>query len=585
MKHLLKYYKPYILTIILVVIILFAQVMAELSLPRLMANIIDYGIIPGNISYIYKTGVFMLFVSLLGVLCACMVSYLSSKVSSKSSRQIRRALFEKITSFSNVEFDKFSTASLITRSTNDVQIVQNTSVMLFRLAFFAPIMGIGALFGAYTTSPSLSWTIWVGLTGIVILILFVLYFTMPKFKLVQDMLDKLTLIMNERLNGILVIRAFNRELDEELRFDKANLKLTNLNRFVNRAMSVMMPALILVMNLSSVLIVWAGSHLIDLGTLQIGNMLAFIQYSMSVIMSFLFISMMFIMIPKALVSAQRIGEVISSELSIMDKETTLSFDNHVTECVVEFQNVSFKYPGADENVLSNISFSAMPGETTAFIGSTGSGKSTIVNLIPRFYDVTEGKILLNNVDIRNLAQHELRSHIGYVPQKAVLFSGTINSNIAYGNEKASTEEILKASETSQSTEFINEKALNYETLISQGGTNVSGGQKQRLSIARALAINPEILIFDDSFSALDFMTDAKLRKSLKESNSNATILIVAQRINTIIHADQIIVIEDGMIAGKGKHEDLMVTCPVYKEIALSQLSESEIKRGELDINE
>ncbi len=579
MKYLLKYYKPYIVTILILIAVQFGQVMAELSLPRLMASIIDYGIIPGDLPYIYKTGLIMLGISLLGILFSTLVSYLSSGISSKSSREIRKALFENVTAFSNVEFDKFSTASLITRSTNDIQVLQNTTVMVFRMASFAPIMGVGAMIGAYTTSPKLSWTIAVGLAGVLFLILFTLFFTMPKFKLVQGMIDKLTLILGERLSGILVIRSFNRESSEEERFDDINAKLTKLNTFVNRAMSGMMPALLLVMNLSSILIVWAGSKLISTGDLMIGSMLAFIQYSMAVIMSFLFMSMMFIMIPKALVSAQRVGEVINTKLLINDHPEASTSISPSEKIEIKFDNVSFKYPGADEKVLTGISFTARAGETTAFIGSTGSGKSTIINLIPRFYDVTDGKILFNNTDIRSLSQRELRSHIGYVPQNAVLFSGTIESNIGYGLSGIENPDIRKAAEIAQASDFISQKEDGYRSSVSQGGTNVSGGQKQRLSIARALAINPNVLIFDDSFSALDFITDSKLRNAMREKIADTTILIVAQRINTIKHADQIIVIEDGVIAGKGKHDELIKSCPVYKEIALSQSANKEELEG------
>ena len=584
LKHLLKYYKPHRAALACIILLLFAQVTAELALPRLMAKIIDDGIVPGDMPVIYATGLIMLAVSFIGVLCAAAVSYFSSWIASAASKEIRRALFENVTSFTNIEFDLFSTASLITRSTNDVQVLQNTSVMIFRMAFYAPIMGIGALIGAYTTSPSLSWTIVIGIIGILMMVSFMLLVTLPKFKIVQRMVDRLNLIMGERLNGVLVIRSFNREKDEENRFDQANEDLTKLNTFVNRAFSFMMPGLMLIMNLSAVLIVWAGSNLMNAGNLQIGSMLAFIQYSMSVIMSFLFISMMFIMIPRALVSGQRIGEVVHTKPAIVDP-TGLSPAAPITKGLIEFKHVSFSYPGSDENVLSDISFVARPGETTALIGSTGSGKSTIVNLIPRFYDVTEGEICIDGVDIRTLPQQVLRSQIGYVPQKAVLFSGTIDSNLRVGKPEASEEDLSSAAETAQALAFIHEKPEGFETPIAQGGTNVSGGQRQRLSIARALAINPKILIFDDSFSALDFKTDAALRNALKGNQQDATLLIVAQRINTILHAEQILVIEDGMIVGKGTHQALMAGCTVYREIARSQLSEKELEREEASLNE
>lgn len=596
MKHLLKYYKPYLLSMIAILILLFAQVTAELALPRLMAGIIDKGIITGDMPYIYSTGLLMLAISLLGIICAAAVGFFSSQVASKSSKKIRRALFENVTSFTNIEFDQFSTSSLITRSTNDIQVLQNTSFMTFRMAFYAPIMGIGALIGAYTTSPSLSWTIVVGILGILIVMLFMLFVTMPKFKIVQRMVDKLNLIMGERLNGILVIRAFNRELNEQARFDQANNDLTKLNTFVNRAVSVMMPALMLIMNLSALLIVWAGSNLINLGNLQIGSMLAFIQYSMSVIMAFLFITMMFVMIPRALVSAGRVGEVINTKPVITDADSiqaapldqgdsaSESSTSNASKGLVEFRNVSFRYPDSEENVLTDVSFFSKPGETTALIGSTGSGKSTIVNLLPRFYDVTEGHIFIDGIDIKSLPQKELRKKIGYVPQKAVLFSGTINSNLSYGNPDASIEDLNLAATIAQAKEFIEEKPEGFDSPISQGGTNVSGGQRQRLSIARALAINPKILIFDDSFSALDFKTDADLRKALKKNKEDCTLIIVAQRINTIMHAEQIIVVENGIIAGIGTHKELLSSCQVYKEIARSQLSEIELAREEGAIN-
>ncbi len=596
MKYLLKYYKPYILSMISILVLLFAQVTAELALPRLMAGIIDKGIITGNMPYIYKTGLLMLAVSLLGIICAASVGFFSSQVASKSSKKIRSALFENVTSFTNIEFDQFSTASLITRSTNDIQVLQNTSFMIFRMAFYAPIMGIGALIGAYTTSPRLSWTIAISILGIFIVMLFMVFVTMPKFKIVQKMVDKLNLIMGERLNGILVIRAFNRELDEEARFDQANKDLTRLNTFVNRAVSVMMPALILIMNLSAILIVWAGSNLINMGNLQIGSMLAFIQYSMSVIMSFLFITMMFVMIPRALVSAGRVGEVIITKPVITDGDfvqtspqnqgvaTSDSIVSNPSKGIVEFRNVSFRYPDSEENVVTDVSFISKPGETTALIGSTGSGKSTIINLIPRFYDVTEGNIFIDGIDVRSIPQKELREQIGYVPQKAVLFSGTISSNLSYGNPDASIEDLNLAATIAQAKEFIEEKPEGYEAPVSQGGTNVSGGQRQRLSIARALAIDPQILIFDDSFSALDFKTDADLRKALKKDKKDCTLIIVAQRINTIMHAEQIIVVEDGKIAGIGTHKELLSSCKVYKEIASSQLSEIELEREEGALN-
>lgn len=589
MKHLFGHYRPYIPHILLVILVLFGQVLAELALPGLMARIIDRGIIPGNLSFIYQTGAVMLAVALVGVLCSIAVSYLSSRIASGASRSIRLALFSKVTEFSSVEFDHFTTASLITRSTSDIQILQNTSVMIFRMAFFAPLMGIGALIGAVSTSPGLSWTIGVAILLVLMIMGIMMITTVPKFKLLQQLLDRLTRVTSERLQGILVIRAFNRQADEQHRFDQVSQDLTRLNRFVNRMMSLLMPGLFLVMNLSSLLIVWVGSRLIDLGQLQVGSMMAFIQYSMSVIMSFLFIAMMFIMIPRAMVSAQRIGEVVTKELSIRDPENPEDLSREPggqspAGARLEFNQVSFRYPDAPENVLSDISFTAEPGKTTALIGSTGSGKSTIINLIPRFYDVTEGEILLDGVNIQQFPQKKLRSQLGLVSQKAILFSGTMGSNIRFGNPGISAEDLERAASLAQALDFIKEKPLLMEDPVSQGGGNVSGGQRQRLSIARALAIHPRLLLFDDSFSALDFKTDRALRQALADEVTGATILIVAQRINTIRHADQILVLEEGSIVGRGTHDQLMKSCPVYQEIAMSQLKEEEssaIKGGEL----
>ena len=589
MKHLFGHYRPYIPHILLVILVLFGQVLAELALPGLMARIIDRGIIPGNLSFIYQTGTLMLAVALVGVLCSIAVSYLSSRIASGASRSIRLALFSRVTEFSSVEFDHFTTASLITRSTSDIQILQNTSVMIFRMAFFAPLMGVGALVGAVSTSPGLSWTIGVAILLVLMIMGIMMITTVPKFKLLQQLLDRLTRVTGERLQGILVIRAFNRQADEQHRFDEVSRDLTKLNMFVNRMMSLLMPGLFLVMNLSSLLIVWVGSRLIDLGQLQVGSMMAFIQYSMSVIMSFLFIAMMFIMIPRAMVSAQRIGEVVKKEISILDPENPETISTRPeaqsqTGAMLEFNKVSFRYPDAPENVLTDISFTAEPGKTTALIGSTGSGKSTIINLIPRFYDVTEGEILLDGVNIQRLPQKTLRSQLGLVSQKAILFSGTMGSNIRFGNTGMDSEELARAARLSQALDFILEKPLQMEDPVSQGGGNVSGGQRQRLSIARALAIHPRLLLFDDSFSALDFKTDRALRQALTEEVRGTTVLIVAQRINTIRHADQIIVLEEGAIVGRGTHQQLMESCPVYQEIAMSQLKEEEsstIVGGEL----
>lgn len=565
----MKYFKPYIPYILAAVVLLFAEAMLELALPGYMADIIDDGIIAGDMKQIYKIGILMIGISAAIVLCATGVSLFASKTAARSARDIRKAVFRKVMHFANEEMEDFSTASLITRSTNDIQQIQMATVMTLRLGMFAPVMGIGAIIKALRTSVSLAWTIGIAFGAIVILMAFMFIITLPKFKVVQEKVDKLNLVMNERLRGILVIRAFNTQKYEEDRFDHANNDLTKLNLFVNRAMSVMMPVMMLIMNLTSILIVWAGAHYIDAGNLEIGSMLAFIQYAMQIIISFLFIAMMFIFLPRAAVSMGRVGEILKKEISITDKENTQEIKEK--RGIVEFKNVSFRYADAEDAVLSDISFTAKPGETTAFIGSTGSGKTTLVNLIPRFFDVTEGSITIDGVDIRDMKQHELREMIGYVPQKGMLFSGDIKSNIAYGAEDKSFENIKRAAEVAQAEDFIMEKEEGFNAPVAQGGTNVSGGQKQRLSIARALAKKAPIYIFDDSFSALDFKTDAALRKELKKSAGESTLLIVAQRISTIADADQIIVLNEGRIAGKGTHKELMQTCGVYREIASSQL--------------
>lgn len=572
----MKYFKPYIPYILVAVVLLFAEAMLELALPGYMADIIDDGIIAGDMKQIYKIGILMIGISAAIVLCATGVSLFASKTAARSARDIRKAVFRKVMYFANEEMEDFSTASLITRSTNDIQQIQMATVMTLRLGMFAPVMGIGAIIKALRTSVSLAWTIGIAFGAIVILMAFMFIITLPKFKVVQEKVDKLNLVMNERLRGILVIRAFNTQKYEEDRFDHANNDLTKLNLFVNRAMSVMMPVMMLIMNLTSILIVWAGAHYIDAGNLEIGSMLAFIQYAMQIIISFLFIAMMFIFLPRAAVSMGRVGEILKKEISITDKENTQEIRDK--RGVVEFKNVSFRYADAEDAVLSDISFTAKPGETTAFIGSTGSGKTTLVNLIPRFFDVTEGSITIDGVDIRDMKQHDLREMIGYVPQKGMLFSGDIQSNIAYGAEDKSLENIERAAEIAQAEDFIMEKEEGFNAPVAQGGTNVSGGQKQRLSIARALAKKAPIYIFDDSFSALDFKTDAALRKELKKSAGESTLLIVAQRISTIADADQIVVLNEGRIAGKGTHKELMQTCEIYREIASSQLDSG---RGEM----
>ncbi len=565
----MKYFKPYIPYILAAVVLLFVEAMLELALPGYMADIIDDGIIAGDMKQIYRIGILMIGISAAIVLCATGVSLFASKTAAGSARDIRKAVFRKVMHFANEEMEDFSTASLITRSTNDIQQIQMASVMTMRLGLFAPVMGIGAIIKALRTSVSLAWTIGIAFGAIVILMAFMFIITLPKFKVVQEKVDKLNLVMNERLRGILVIRAFNTQKHEEDRFDDANRELTKLNLFVNRAMSLMMPVMMLIMNLTSILVVWAGAHYINAGNLEIGSMLAFIQYAMQIIISFLFIAMMFIFLPRAAVSMGRVGEILKKEISITDRENTQEIRDR--RGVVEFKHVSFRYKDAEEAVLSDISFVAKPGEMTAFIGSTGSGKTTLVNLIPRFFDVTEGSITIDGVDIRDMKQHDLRDMIGYVPQKGILFSGDIQSNIAYGAEDKSLENVKLAAKIAQAEDFIEEKQEGFSAPVAQGGTNVSGGQKQRISIARALAKKAPIYIFDDSFSALDFKTDAALRKELKKSAASSTVLVVAQRISTIADADRIIVLNEGRIAGMGTHSELMQTCEIYREIASSQL--------------
>lgn len=529
-------------------------------------------------NYIFKAGAIMLGIALISMVATVAVGYLGARVAAKLGRNLRKQVFGKVVSFSNKEMDEFSTASLITRSTNDIQQVQMLMVMLLRIVFYAPILAIGGFIKVLNTNTSMAWIIGVAVLAILSVVLVLFGLVMPKFKSVQKLVDKVNLVTREMLTGMLVIRAFSTEKHEEKRFDKANTDLMKTNLFVNRAMSMMMPTMMLIMNVITVVIVWNGAHSVDSGSMQVGDMMAFIQYTMQIIMAFLMISMVSMILPRAVVSMGRIDEVISTDLVIKDKKETQSFDEN-KKGIVEFKNVSFRYPNAEEDVLSNITFTAKPGQTTAFIGSTGSGKSTLINLIPRFYDVTEGEILVDGVNVKDVTQHELREKIGYVPQKGVLFSGTINSNLRYGKKDVSEETVRKAADIAQASEFIDVKPKKFETEISQGGTNVSGGQKQRLSIARAIAKNPEIYIFDDSFSALDLKTDAALRKSLNEETGDSTVLIVAQRISTIINADQIVVLDQGKVVGIGTHKELLKNCEVYNEIALSQLSKEELANG------
>lgn len=529
-----------------------------------------------QIHYLLKTGGQMAALALLGMAASIMVAFLASRVGASAGRDLRSGVFHKVVGFSNNEFNHFSTASLITRSTNDIQQIQMLIVMLLRMVLYAPILAIGGVLQVMKTNVSMSWIIGLAVIIIAFVVLLLFLVVMPKFKVLQNLVDKLNLVTREILTGLPVIRAFSTEKHEEERFDDANRTLTKTNLFVNRAMTFMMPVMMLVMNGVSVLIVWTGAHGISDGQMQVGDMMAFIQYTMQIIMGFLMLCMISIMLPRAAVAADRVEEVLKSETMIHDPKQEKHFPED-GKGVLTFDHVSFRYPGADEDVLEDITFTAKPGETTAIIGSTGSGKSTLVNLIPRFYDVTSGDITLDGVDIREVKQQELREKLGYVPQKGVLFSGDIASNIMFGNSHGSDDEMIEAAEIAQATEFIDTKPEKYKSPISQGGSNVSGGQKQRLSIARAIAKHPQVFIFDDSFSALDYKTDVTLRRALAEKTSGSTVLIVAQRISTILHAEQIIVLDEGKVAGKGTHAELLKNCPVYREIAESQLSRKELE--------
>ncbi len=583
MLKLFKYLKPYTLQLIALIILVFGTVAATLELPDYMAKIINEGIVNKDNSLIYHNGALMLLIALGGAICTVGVGYLASRIATGFSRDIRNKIFSRVESFSLVEFNKFSTASLITRSTNDIQQIQTVMVLLLRMILQAPITGVWAIFKAYDLAPSLSWIIALAVS-ILLGVIFVMFaIALPKFKILQKLVDRLNLVTRENLTGLRVIRAFNNEKLEEDKFEKANVDLTQANLFVNRLMVIMQPIMMLIMNLTTVMVVWIGARSINAGNLEIGNMIAFMQYAMQVIFAFLMTSIVFIMIPRASVSAGRVNEVIETEPVIKDPEKPISTKNK-DGGVIEFKDVTFCYPGADTPVLQNLSFQASPGQTTAFIGSTGSGKSTLINLIPRFYDVSDGEILLDGIDVRQFKLEDLYAKIGYVPQKGVLFSGTVDSNIKYGAPKANSKEVEKSAETSQAKEFIKNLEGKFGAPIAQGGANVSGGQKQRLSIARAIIKKPEIYIFDDSFSALDFKTDAMLRQALKAETKNKTVLIVAQRISTILSAEKIIVLDDGKIVGEGTHQELLKNCEVYREIAYSQLSEDELKAYQIDIN-
>ena len=584
MNKLLKYMKPYLLLIFILIIFTYLQVTANLKLPDYIASIVNNGIVKKDMNSIYDNGSWMLIVTLAGGLCAVIVGYLSSRIATAFSRDIRKKVFSQVEKFSINEFNQFSTASLITRSTNDIQQIQMATLMTLRMVLMAPIMAFGGLRKALQSAPSMSWIIALGVSILLVMIMVIFFVGIPKFKLLQKLIDKLNLVTRENLTGLRVVRAFNNEEKEEAKFEKANKDLTSLNLFVNRLMAIMAPVMTLIMNISMVAIVWFGGHLINTGDLQIGNMLAFMQYAIQIIMSFLMISIIFIMIPRASVSAKRIAEVIDIEPSVKDPENP-SKVNENGNGRVEFKDVTFSYPGADLPVLTGINFTAEPGETTAFIGSTGSGKSTLINLIPRFYDVTAGQILIDGVDVKDVKLSDLYGQIGYVPQKGVLFSGTVKSNIKYGNKEATDKEIAKVANIAQAEDFIKNLDKKYNSDIAQGGANVSGGQKQRISIARALAVKPKIYIFDDSFSALDLKTDASLRNALSKETKNRTVLIVGQRISTISDADKIIVLDEGRIVGQGKHDELIRNNKVYREIASSQLSDNELKSIEVNQNE
>ena len=526
--------------------------------------------------YIFQTGLQMLGIAFITMVCAVSIMLLSSRVAAKLGKTLREKEFKKVMTFSNGELNQFSTASLITRSTNDVQQIQQLITILFRVVVYAPIIGIGGFFRVLTTTDNaMAWIIGVAIVAILFIVGTLFIVAMPKFKKLQDLIDKLNEVSREILTGLPVIRAFNKEKKEEARFDVANKDLMKTNLFVNKAMSMMMPLLMFIMNAIMILIVWVGGHNVDQGVMQVGDMMAFIQYTMQIVMAFLMISMISIMLPRAAVSARRINEIIDAELSIKDNKETKKFDPN-KKGLVEFKNVSFRYPDADTEILEDINFTAEPGKTTAIIGSTGSGKSTVVNLIPRFYDVTGGELCIDGVNVKEVSQKDLRDIIGFVPQKGILFSGTIESNIKYSDENMSDEKMLEAAEIAQATEFINEKEKKYQDSIAQAGGNVSGGQKQRLSIARAIAKDPEIFVFDDSFSALDFKTDSSLREALSTRTKNKTVIIVAQRISTILNADKIIVLEEGKMVGMGTHEELMKNNETYRQIALSQLSKEEL---------
>lgn len=574
MRKLAPYFAPYLLWLVVLVALVYGQVSVTLSLPDYMADIVNKGIIGADSSYIVHTGFRMLFITLLGGLCTIGVSFTAARIAAGFVRRLRTALFSKVENFSLNEFNTFSTASLITRATNDMQQLQQTLVLLLRMALVAPFMGVGAIIKAHQLAPQMSWIMALAIGVLVVIITTLFIVVVPKFKQIQQLVDRLSLVMREMLTGIRVIRAFDKEAYEEQKFDKANRRSVSLNLFVNRAMVVLQPVMMLIMSLTSLAIVWIGAHYVDTNVLQLGSLLAFMQYATQAVMSFLMLSFIFILAPRALVSANRINEVLASESSIRDPQHPQSLPAN-GKGQVEFRNVSFRYHNSEKPVLDGVSFTAQPGQTTAIVGGTGSGKSTLVNLIPRLYDVTDGAILLDSVDIRQATQADVRSRIGYATQKATLFSGTIASNISYGS-RLSKERIAAAAQIAQATEFIKDLPKQYDNQVARGGSNLSGGQKQRLAIARAIAKHPALYIFDDSFSALDMKTDAALRQELAKETAGKTVIIVAQRISSIMHADQIIVLDNGHIVASGTHQSLLASSKVYREIAESQLSAAEL---------
>lgn len=575
MKNLFKYFKPYILWVIILIGLVGIQSYVNLTLPDYMAKIVNLGILKKDLPEVWNNGLQMLLITLGGGICTVAVGFISARVSADYVRKLREEVFMKVERFSLSEFDSFSSSSLITRTTNDMQQIQGTLAMILRMAFMAPMMGIGSIIKAYQIAPSMSWIVLLAIGVMVTLVVVLFVVAIPKFTLIQKLVDKLSLQVREMLTGVRVIRAYNNDDRQQKKFDKTNQESTNLNIFVNRLIMLMQPVMTLVMGLTSMTVVWVGAYLIKNGDLQPGNLLAMMQYVMQTIIAFLMISIIFIMVPRSAVSAKRVGEILGTKPSISDAKSLTHLPSRI-KGVVEFKDVAFGYGKSDTQVLTHISFTAEPGQTTAIIGGTGSGKSSILKLIPRLYDVTEGLITIDGVDIRNISQAELHDHIGYISQKASLFSGTIETNIAYGKPDATQAELQIAAKIAQASEFINGLPDKFNSSIAQAGGNISGGQKQRLSIARALAKNPEIYLFDDSFSALDFKTDAALRHALNEGIANSTLIIVAQRISTIMQAEKIIVLDDGHIVGMGTHEELMKKSSVYREIAESQLSATEL---------